>query len=227
MRLSIGLALVFAAIAFVQGKPLLNQLVSQANLPNQLNGIQDFLGQYQGVLNQLQGLVNGVSAAQLQALVQQAANNVSSAQLQSIVQQASQLAQSVLSGQVDVNTALNQVSNFVQQLLSGSAGLTRPANVKALPLNGVQDLLNQYANILSQFQGLGEQVANALSQAQLQTLGQQVAQLAQSVVSGQVGASAAGSQLLALVQQYLDSNAQLYNAVANAVQQLLNVVEGN
>ncbi|CAF0999637.1 unnamed protein product [Adineta ricciae] len=321
MRLSIGFALVFAAIAFVQGKPLFNQLVTQINLPNQLNGIQDFLGQYQSVLSQLQGLVSGVSPAQLQALVQQVAGNVSPAQLQSIVQQAAQLAQSVLSGQVDVNTALSQVSDFVQQLLNGSAGLTRPANVKGFPFNGVQGLLNQYGNVLSQLQGLvsgvspaqlqalvqqvagnvspaqlqsivqqavqlaqsvlsgqvdvntalsqvsdfvqqllngsagltrpanvkgfpfngvqgllnqygnvlsqlqglGQQVANTLSQAQLQSLGQQVSQLAQSVVTGQVGASAAASQLLALVQQYLGSNTQLYNAA----QQLLSVVQGN
>ncbi|UJR24434.1 hypothetical protein I4U23_005810 [Adineta vaga] len=221
-------------VAFPSPADLLN-LANQFK-PSDLQGLLAQYPQYAALINQLTGLAGQVIPT------------LSLGQLQTLGQQVFQLAQSMFSGQMDVNTAANEllgelqqyfgsntqlfnaIANAIQQVISLSgAGLTRPAISRQLQLSDLEAIVAQYpeyAALVAPFAALAQQAIVAFSQPQLASLQASVLNLAQNVISGQLDANVAASQLLAEIQQYLGSNTQLYNAIANAVQQLVNLGQG-
>ncbi|CAF1184098.1 unnamed protein product [Adineta ricciae] len=220
-----------ARIAFPSSADLLT-LANQFK-PSDLQGLLSQFPQLSSLINQITNIADQVSSA------------LSQSQLQSIGGTVLNLAQNVLNGNVDANAAANQllgelqqyfgsntqlfnsIASIVQQLLNvGGFGLTRPALSRNLQISDLESLIvqhPQYANIAASLATLANQAIAAFSPAQLKSLENSVLSLAQQVISGQLDASSAGSQLLAQIQQYTGSNIQLYNAIANVVQQLVNL----
>ncbi|CAF1282226.1 unnamed protein product [Adineta steineri] len=234
MRLSIGCALFFVVIAFVQSNPIFNGM-------NDLNAVINQLGS-QTALNDLMHNLSG-----------QVANALSSSQLQTLVQQALQLAPNVMNGSVKPQVAaaqllaqlqqqlgsnnqlLNAVTNAIQQL--GSALLTIQPNLlsglgarsavgKQLQISDLESMVAQYpqySSAVASLAALADKVKAALTQSQLKELEVLTLQLASNCMNGSLKPNAAATQLLAKLQQYLGTT-QLFVDVAIVVQQLVSPV---
>ncbi|CAF1296040.1 unnamed protein product [Adineta ricciae] len=213
MRLSIGFVLVFTTIAFVQSNPLFNQLALQPVLSNQFNGLQGLLPQYADLINKFQNLA------------QQAATNLTPDQLQTLAQQAFQLAQNVLSNQIDANTAASQLLNEVQQLLNlDGAGLTRPALSTRGKFNPFQGFFDHVQNAMNQFQNAAQQFANTFDPKKIEEVSKICFQLVESIINGQVDAKIAASELLLLIEQTFGSENGFVKTFVTGSQQLINFV---
>jgi molybdopterin converting factor small subunit len=217
----------------------INDLVALGNQLglNSLDAVLAVFPQYAGLVNQLT------------TLAAQVANALSPSQLYTLEQQALQAAQNVLSGNVPLETAVEQlfaqvqqalgqdssilsnVEPVVQQLLSvvGQLLSNLPSNLgqRSVPvprvnINDLLALANQ--GLVQQFSGVVHQVINALSPSQLETLEQQLLLVAQSVLSGGVPLQDAVNQVFAQLQQTLGSDSAILSNVQPFVQQLVSVV---
>ncbi|CAF1279958.1 unnamed protein product [Adineta steineri] len=232
MRLTIGCALFFVVIAFVQSNPIFNGM-------NDLNAVINQLGS-QTALNDLMHNLSG-----------QVANAISSSQLQALVQQALQLAPNVMNGsvkplaaaiqlfaqlqqQLGSNTQLlDAVTNAMQQL--GSALLTIQPNLlsglgtrsavgKQLQISDLEAMAAQYpqySSVVASLAALANPVVAALTKPQLQALESLALQLAPHVITGSVKPQDAVDQLLTLLKQFLGDN-HLFDSVSSVFQQMGN-----
>jgi molybdopterin converting factor small subunit len=252
MHLLAGFALALVTLAFVQSRPALPQLdgatVARANINdlvalgnqfglNNLDGVLALFPQFAGLAQQLTGIAH------------QVANTLSPSQLYTLEQQALQAAQSVISGDVPLQTAVNQlfaqvqqalgqdssilsnVQPVVQQLLAAVGPLLallpsnlgqRSAPVARANINDLLALANQ--GLVQQFSGVAHQVINALTPSQLENLEQQLLTAVQSVLSGGVPLQDAVNQVLAQLQQALGSDSAILSNVQPVVQQFVSVV---
>jgi ABC-type glycerol-3-phosphate transport system substrate-binding protein len=251
MHLLAGFALALVTLAFVQSRPALPQLdeapVARANINdlvalgnqfgiNSLDGVLGLFPQYAGLVQQLTSIAD------------QVANALSPAQLFTLEQQAIRTAKSVLSGNVSLQDAveqlfaqvqqalgqdspiLNNVQPVVQQLLSAVAPLLAlvPSNLgqRSAPaaranINDLLALANQ--GLVQQFTGIAHQVINALTPSQLETLEQQLILAAQNVLSGGVSLQDTVNQVFTQLQQTLGSDSAILSNVQPVVQQLVSV----
>jgi oligoribonuclease (3'-5' exoribonuclease) len=176
MHLLAGFAIVLATIAFVQSKPTVSRVTDINAAIASLPSVQNLNSQLNGLLVQLSGSLSPV-------------------QLQSLQQQAFQTVQDVLNGNLDVNTAANQLLKQLEQYLGSNSQLL--ADVRSL----VQQFVDAAATLPFQLpSNLGKSRATVARSAPLASANQ--LQLSDLVAT------------LAAYPQYSDLTNQLSNFVA-------------
>ncbi|UJR17902.1 hypothetical protein I4U23_004801 [Adineta vaga] len=263
MHLAIACTFLLATIAFVQSKPILNNgnrintilrhVASKNNLANQLSGrsarsIRSLIHQQREFDDFADLIIQTPQLATVLAENSELALNIyailSEPQLNSIEESILNLANSVLSGQLDVNTAVTQFLGELQQFIGSDSQLFDAITNAALQaLNGrrarsirsairkqrkFDDLVDliletpQLGVVFAENADLLNDVLNALSDPELSTVAESALDLANSVLSGELDVNTAVTQFLGELQQFIGSNSQLFDAVTNAALQALN-----
>ncbi|CAF1120736.1 unnamed protein product [Adineta steineri] len=247
MRLLVLCACLILAIAFVYSKPIISQMNKFNAIITTSSSLQILNDQFNNIAGQIIDVLSPIELQILQQKAVQLAVNVYNGKVDSITA-ADQLLQHLEEYLGSNLQVFSTVKPLVQQLTEAVILVVPilPSNTGKHEVSGVHTSLNdllvlldqlqlhtwnaviavfpKYSDLVNQLVDAIDQITNAFSSPQLNSLAQQIIYLALDVYDEKVGIYVAADQLFLQVKQYLGSNAKLFSNIQFFAQQLIDAI---
>ncbi|CAF0974627.1 unnamed protein product [Adineta steineri] len=247
MRLLMLCACLIVAIAFVYSKPIISQMNKFNAIITTSSSLQILNDQFNNIAGQIIDVLSPIELQILQQKAVQLAVNVYNGKVDSITA-ADQLLQHLEEYLGSNLQVFCTVKPLVQQLTEAVILVIPilPSNIGKhevsaahTSLNDLLVLLDQlqlhtwnaviavfpkYSDLVNQLVDAIDQITNAFSSPQLNSLAHQIIYLALDVYDEKVGIYVAADQLFLQVKQYLGSNAKIFSTIQFFAQQLIDAI---